>query len=1556
MMELINQIIRNLIPKCLLAVTILSLQLLPHLSRADHIIGSDISYVCSGNDDSTYKVIFNFYRDCNGCYVLSQSPKCGTSENCASALTAPTNVTVRCTKGSGGTTLSLKRKSIVDITPTCKSVKSRCAQPCNGSYPYGIEKHTFEGILDLRSAMKNGCCNFELSVLLYVRNVGITTGQSQQPFYTTCELNACLDECNSSPALTNDPVAILCCNQPYVFNNGALDTSNYDSISYAFSPAFRGRNSQNSYSGGRSPKNPISTYFPRGLKFPYTNPNAKPPIGTFLDPERGDIIFTPIKCDEVAVVVMEMIEWRKDKNGKYEKIGTTRRDMQFIVTRCPDNNPPKITNSKYSYSVCEGSQLCFNITTDDKVFVPPPPAPKPDPDTVTLKWNRGIPGATFTITNPGARLKTGQFCWTPPIGSANTLPYSFTSTVKDDACPLAASATRSFQIFVKPKALAERDIDTLPCGEYAITSNPLPNFRNPAKYSWQLMDSNQKILFNRYHGYFKSTGAFLSRQKSDTLVFRRGGKYIIQHVINNKANCPTTFYDTLIVPELLEVDIAFGPDTFACAGTTLRLEPGIKNGKPPVKYKWGNGDTTKYLDVTVPDWNPDTSFYVEITDLNGCVAWDSTTVFLRENPHVDLGPDRRICDYDSIFLIPNDSLAYWDDPRDTHQYRIRQGDTLWYEWFLDGIANSTDTQLVRNTAGQYVVRVSDSLGCWDADTMNLVVNDYVEALAGPDQTICWNDLLVLSAGGLDTTANAKNGYYRWSDYTTAPPDQDLGTDDSLRFNLLVSSDYRLQLWVTEDTTTCYDDDSVSITVNPLPVLNMPGAKDVCCDAGVINLRIDEDPKGGVWSCELNPDYITSGYLFETDSACSTNRTVNYVTYEYMHPSTGCVNSDSFTITVNPLPTVLLRDGYFCQDKEIVDLSDDIVISPGNLNLGTQTWNCLDCGSYDWSKILMDQNPGGGFPNFVLKVDENTRDLNGKESDSIIIELVYRDGSGCYERDTATILVTHVPKINFSPMRDLCWDEGDVDIKVLSNVTPKDGHWAPYDTAIGGHLSYASILGAFRGSDLTGDTINTLLVPASGGKIYLRYTHTRSGCPTFRDTTLIVNPLPNPDIDESVLDLGYPAPPYLFCETNDDVSLLASPAGGTWSSPHAGAVIGSSFKPSASPKGAAFMILYEFIDANGCEGSDSVPVIIEALPQIDITTADMEMCRENNMSIQVNATYANTTGITWIPLTGGMVDDNKAADVNFSFSANNDSTNRHVLYVQTEPGSACPYVDDLFSVLIHPIPEAIIAVNDSNGCTPHSVDFTLAITNRVDNTTANYAWDFSDGNTADLQNPSHEFTNTGTNPVQLTLTSSNGCDTILNFDIDVYPNPIAAFTPDPNNSTTAALPRFSFNNESTVENKLGASIIINEWDFGDPFASDDISSVQNPVHFYPADTGTYWVRMNVETIHGCRDSTMRMVIIGPDILVFIPNAFSPDGGGPELNDGFRAKVNNGVQDYHLIVFDRWGEILWESTDPEAKWDGTYKGSPVQVGVYAWHLDVTSWNNESYRYSGTVNLIK
>ncbi|MDP2176870.1 MAG: gliding motility-associated C-terminal domain-containing protein, partial [Bacteroidota bacterium] len=61
-------------------------------------------------------------------------------------------------------------------------------------------------------------------------------------------------------------------------------------------------------------------------------------------------------------------------------------------------------------------------------------------------------------------------------------------------------------------------------------------------------------------------------------------------------------------------------------------------------------------------------------------------------------------------------------------------------------------------------------------------------------------------------------------------------------------------------------------------------------------------------------------------------------------------------------------------------------------------------------------------------------------------------------------------------------------------------------------------------------------------------------------------------------------------------------------------------------------------------------------------------------------------------------------------------------------------------------------------------------------------------------------------------------------------------------------------------------------------------------------------------------------------------------------------------YYVMLFNRWGEILWESTDKFAGWDGTYRGEDAQQDVYIWHVKVTAYDGEEYQYEGTVTLLR
>jgi len=192
---------------------------------------------------------------------------------------------------------------------------------------------------------------------------------------------------------------------------------------------------------------PHSSFYPAGKSYPFTDPSSSTPIGFYLDPITGDIIYIPVSVVDNGPVTLEIKEWRKNTSGTYEEISKMHKELFIYTALCPDNNPPTL-EGPYSYTIKYDSTLCFNINTDDVVFVPPPPASPPAPDSVKLSWDQGIPTAVFTVMNPTARLQTGQFCWTPTKDKVSSIPYTFTATARDNACPTNATSARTYRIYV----------------------------------------------------------------------------------------------------------------------------------------------------------------------------------------------------------------------------------------------------------------------------------------------------------------------------------------------------------------------------------------------------------------------------------------------------------------------------------------------------------------------------------------------------------------------------------------------------------------------------------------------------------------------------------------------------------------------------------------------------------------------------------------------------------------------------------------------------------------------------------------------------------------------------------------------------------------------------------------------------------------------------------------------------------------------------------------------------------------------------------------------------
>jgi gliding motility-associated-like protein len=95
----------------------------------------------------------------------------------------------------------------------------------------------------------------------------------------------------------------------------------------------------------------------------------------------------------------------------------------------------------------------------------------------------------------------------------------------------------------------------------------------------------------------------------------------------------------------------------------------------------------------------------------------------------------------------------------------------------------------------------------------------------------------------------------------------------------------------------------------------------------------------------------------------------------------------------------------------------------------------------------------------------------------------------------------------------------------------------------------------------------------------------------------------------------------------------------------------------------------------------------------------------------------------------------------------------------------------------------------------------------------------------------------------------------------------------------------------------------------------------------------------------------------ELLVYVPNTFTPNND--VLNNTFKPILTAGFDrfNYQLLIFNRWGEIIFESLDPDIGWDGSYNGNIMQDGVYTWKIKFGILQNEDAKeMTGHVNLIR
>lgn len=280
----------------------------------------------------------------------------------------------------------------------------------------------------------------------------------------------------------------------------------------------------------------------------------------------------------------------------------------------------------------------------------------------------------------------------------------------------------------------------------------------------------------------------------------------------------------------------------------------------------------------------------------------------------------------------------------------------------------------------------------------------------------------------------------------------------------------------------------------------------------------------------------------------------------------------------------------------------------------------------------------------------------------------------------------------------------------------------------------------------------------------------------------------------------------------------------------------------------------------------------------------------------------------------------------------------VLLIANDP-EACNPLDTLFfEVDFTHVVIAGLQETTFFGCPPLTINFTNTGYGGI-----SFFWDFGDGSFSTDKNPTHTYQQPGTYFGMMIAHDPNACrpyDTVL-FTVTVYDwPPVAAFTANPT-VIVDYVTDVHFTNQSQ-----GATSYL--WEFGDGATSTDV----HPVHRYTV-SGQYLACLNAFNSGGCPAKVCELIYVELIPVIDVPNAFSPNGDG--ANDVLYVKGQD-VVSLDFKVFNRWGELVFQTHDISQGWDGTFRGIPQEMEVYSWMLTARFSNGKAAVRSGNVTLLR
>lgn len=879
----------------------------------------------------------------------------------------------------------------------------------------------------------------------------------------------------------------------------------------------------------------------------------------------------------------------------------------------------------------------------------------------------------------------------------------------------------------------------------------------------------------------------------------------------------------------------------------------------------------------------------------------------------------------------NATNAGWTASNDGKRYIPNGPTNVQVGWYQGAtlINTGTTTTVCPTTTTTYTFQATYT----NCNGSTVTVSDQVVVTASSlSVTAVPSSATICNGGSQVLTANAV-GAVSWQ-WATLPANTVVANTQTTTVSPTVTTSYVV---TATDAAGCQGKDTVVVTVSSMTTQDA-GPNDTVCSGSCTTLTAS----GGVtYQWQTDPS-LTGPLNTASVTACPTVTTLYHVTVTDIN---GCTGTDSVTVFVAPTilsvaasgtnvtcnsacdgtGSAVASGGYapysyswsnsmtganisgLCAGQYVVTVTDAVgctatatinITEPAALDVQATTIATANCGQNDGAVTI---SISGGTPSYSILWSTGGTGLTESNLAPGQVCVTVTDANGCDTTVCFTVPNTPGATVQITSFNNVtCFGACDGDATASGS-----GGAAPYNYA----WSTTPVQNTPTAGNLCPGTYSVIMTDANG-------------CTASNSVTITEPP-------QLTVIAGTSA---TIC-IGQSANLTAQGQGGTpgytygwtdgsnnWTIPN----------PTVTPTvTTTYSVIV--VDANGCTSAVQTVTITVNPPLAVNAIATQVVCQ--NTTVNLSAVGSGGNGnltYTWLPAGSGP---------NITVTATSNQT--YTVTVSDNCGTMV--ATDTVSVLINPAPiPSFTTLTPAQGCEPLCVDFMNTTPN-----TASLTWTFGSNLGSSTSSPATFCFNTaGSYDVTLFVTDNIGCSgttTQTNY-ITVWPNPIANFSANPSPAT-------ELNNfVQYTDLSIGASSWI--WSFG---TDDSASVLQNPTYIYN-DTGIYMVQLIVENQYGCQDEITLPQVVQEDYALFIPNTFTPNGDGH--NDYFFPQgIGIDQSNYTMYIFDRWGNLIYQTSTWPGGWDGTVQGKgDCQIDTYVYKIATLDANGNKRVYVGHVNLLR